>query len=141
MKETKINKFWFYFLSFTWGILLTLIGCIVSIVLIISGKKPKKYGYCWYFELGHHWGGLELGPCFLKQQGEDTEYLSIHEFGHGVQNCIYGPLMPFIVCIPSVIRYWYRHFRDSMGIGNETGYYSIWFEKQANKFGEKNIEK
>jgi hypothetical protein len=34
------NKTLFYVLSWTWGIIMTLIGAIVALVLIIAGKKP-----------------------------------------------------------------------------------------------------
>ena len=32
----------------------------------------------------------------------------LHEAGHGIQNLLLGPLMPFVVCIPSALRYWMR---------------------------------
>ena len=62
-----------------------------------------------------------------------TSELPTAEFGHSVQNCIYGPFMIFLVSLPSVIRYHYRNFTHK---GAE-GYADIWFEKQANIFGEK----
>lgn len=106
------NKFLFYFLSITWGCIMTLIGAIVALALIITGHKPKKWGYCWYFEVGKsNWGGMELGPFFLCNKNP-SERIKNHEHGHGHQNCILGPLMPFIVCIPSAVRYWLREFKD-----------------------------
>lgn len=32
-------------------------------------------------------------------------------------------------------RYWYREWRLKIGKGNTTGYYDIWFEKQASDCG------
>ena len=104
------NKFLFYFLSITWGCIMTVIGTIVALALIIANHKPKKWGYCWYFEVGKgNWGGMELGPFFLCNKNP-SERIKNHESGHAHQNCILGPLMPFLVCIPSAIRYWLRKF-------------------------------
>lgn len=105
-----MNKFLFYLLSFTWGLPMTLIGLLVALVLVITGHKPKKYGYCLHFEVGEHWGGLELGVVFLTDKTPST-HTKNHEHGHGLQNCFFGPLMPFIVSIPSAYRYWLREFK------------------------------
>ena len=132
------NKYLFYLVSFTWGLPLTLVGCIVATVLLITGHKPKKWGYCYYFEVGKGWGGLELGPFFLVNKNA-SERTKNHELGHGLQGCWFGPLMPFIVSIPSAIRYWYRELRAKTGKPCKTSYYSIWFEKQANELGDQFI--
>lgn len=128
----KKQKFIFYFLSFTWGIVLTLAGLIVAGVLLLAGKKPKKHGWCWYFEVGgRRWGGLNLGLIFLTGP-YPLESTKDHEFGHAIQNCMYGPLMLFLVTIPSAIRYWYRELRyHRRGKTPKTDYDSIWFERQA----------
>lgn len=102
-----MNKFLFYLLSFTWGLPMTLIGLIVALVLLITGHKPKKYGYCLHFEVGDCWGGLNLGIVFLTDKTPST-HTKNHEHGHGLQNCYFGPLTPFIVVIPSAYRYWLR---------------------------------
>ena len=73
------NKCLFYLLSFTWGLPLTLVGCVVAIVLLITGHKPKKWGYCYYFEIGKNWGGLELGPFFLVNKDASNHITQIIE--------------------------------------------------------------
>ena len=136
----KINRVTFYLLSFTWGLPLTLIGCLVAGVLRCLGYHPTRVGYSYCFEVGENWGGLELGVFFITQKSSG-QYLKFHEFGHGVQNCVYGLFMIPVICIPSAIRYWYRELRyDRKGIIPKTDYYSIWFEKQASDWGLKNIE-
>lgn len=135
----KSNNILFYLLSFTWGLPLTLIGCIVGVVLLILGYKPKKYGYCYYFEVGENWGGLELGMVFIANKNP-SNYIKLHELGHGIQNCFLGPLMPFIVCIPSAVRYWYREWLVCSGrkkYSELPNYDTVWFESQATKLGEK----
>lgn len=136
------NKFLFYLLSFTWGLPMTLIGCIVAAVLLVTGHKPKRWGYCWYFEVGEGWGGLELGVFFLVSK-DASIHTKNHEHGHGIQNCWFGFLMPFVICIPSATRYWYREYLLRSGkrkYSELPDYDSIWFEGQASKLGYKFIE-
>lgn len=128
------NKFWFYFLSFTWGLTTTLIGCIVAVVMIITDHEPQKWGYCYYFEVGKGWGGLNLGPFFLVGENA-SEHTKSHECGHAIQNCWFGPFMILIVSIPSVIRYWYRKIRNMIGYPCHTKYDDVWFEKSASNLG------
>ena len=136
-----INKFWFYFLSFTWGILVTLAGCITSLVLLIAGYQPKKNSYGWVFIIGKTWGGVSIGPCRLLGSECESDYMKKHEFGHSIQNCFYGPFMIFLVVIPSTIRYWYYKYHYAKGtISKLRPYDDIWFEHQANVLGEKNYE-
>lgn len=133
-----LSKSRFYALSFTWGIIMTLIGCIVSMVLIALGYKPIKNRYGWYFIVGGDWGGaLDLGPASIVCENP-TEHLLQHEFGHAVQNCYYGPAFPFIVAIPSAIRYWYREYLVCSGkkqYNELPPYDSIWFEGMATELG------
>ena len=137
MKTFKAILFWLA--SCTWGILMTLFGAIVALALLISGHKPKTFHYLVYFEVGNGWGGFEAGPFFVANKGVGL-YLKQHEAGHGLQNIMLGPLMPFLVSIPSAIRYWYREIVVRTGKKNPDElppYDSIWFEGWATKLGEK----
>lgn len=133
------NKKLYYFLNLTWGLPMTLLGAIVAVVLIIAGKKPKRHGGCLYFNVGKSWGGLELGLFFLTDE-HDSHNVKTHEFGHSIQNARFGFLMPFIVCIPSAVRYWYRELRYyRRGKTPKTTYDDIWFEGQATRLGKENL--
>ena len=135
----KLSKRKFYVLSWTWGLPMTLIGAVVVLILMASGKKLKKWGYGYYVEVGKNWGGLELGMFFLTN--ENPSYaMKCHEFGHGIQNCYFGWLMPFAISIPSAIRYWYRTIRAELGYSNKGSYYDIWFEKDASEIGKAYME-
>lgn len=134
-----MKRFLFYFLNLTWGLPLNIAGFLVALVLLCAGKKPKRWGDCFYFEVGKGWGGLELGIIFLTSE-RPSERTKNHEHGHAVQNCIFGPFMPFIVNIPSAIRYWYRRIREAKGLPNTTAYDDIWFEGQATKIGTKYVK-
>lgn len=133
--NARMPKPLFYLLSLTWGLPMTMIGAVVAIVLMIMGYKPKKWNYCYYFEVGNNWGGVELGMFFLTDKSGSLRTRN-HEHGHAIQNCYFGPLFPFIVAIPSAVRYWYRELVYSRkGKNPPTLYDDIWFEGSATKLG------
>lgn len=133
-----MNRKAFYTLSLTWGLPLTLVGAVVALCLLVTGHRPRLWHGCVCFEVGKtQWGGLNLGLVILCQR-DAPDSLKTHEFGHAIQNCIWGVLMPFVVVIPSVVRYWLREWKAAHG-ANLPPYYAIWFEGQATKLGEKYI--
>ena len=131
----QLPKKAFYLLSWTWGLPMTLIGGIAMLVLMIAGKKPQRWGDCYYIEVGKDWGGINLGMFFLTCE-KPGRYTKCHEHGHAIQNCYFGFLMPFVVGIPSVVRYWYRELKyHRKGKYPPTDYDDIWFEGQATELG------
>lgn len=135
----KINKTLFYILNFTWGIIMNIIGAVVAAIVTSFGAKPEKHAGSVLIKVGHNWGGLSLGIfCFVcHEAGKRTLN---HEFGHSIQNALYGPLFPFIVAIPSAIRYWTFTINDLKGIQNEGNYDDAWFEGQATSWGTENAK-
>lgn len=67
---------------------------------------------------------------------DSGKYLKDHEFGHNIQNCVYGPITPFLITIPSAVRYWWRRVSVKRGVKLTVDYYSAWFEQQANVWGK-----
>lgn len=128
----RMSKGFYYFMSFTWGILVTLCGLVISGVLLLLQFKPHKNVYGWYFEVGSGWGGFSAGPCQIICKN-CSDSVKAHEFGHSIQNCIFGPWMIIFVMIPSVIRYWYRELKNI----HEPEYDYAWFEQQATMFGQR----
>lgn len=129
----------FWLISLTWGSIMTAIGLIVAIVLLITGHRPYRIGPNIYFKVGKGWGGVELGPIFITDNTPGRHTIC-HECGHGIQNCIWGPLMPFVVSIPSAARYWYREFLyryNKAKYRTLPKYDAIWFEGQATRWGER----
>lgn len=115
----------------TRGWLLSFVGLVVYGVLRLFGCKPKDYhGICPYFEIGEHWGGLELGWFFIccRNSGEN---LKMHEVGHNIQNAAVGGFRMAFLCIGSALRYWWREI-----FGAKTPYDSWWFEGQATRLGK-----
>lgn len=126
-----LSKPVYYLLSFTWGILVTFAGLIVSAVLLLCDVPHFKNAYGWGFYLGKGWGGFNIGPCSVVC-ADATARTKQHEFGHSVQNCLLGPFMIPVVIIPSVCRYWYREIKKV----TYPPYDSIWFEGQATRWGK-----
>ncbi|MBQ4557172.1 MAG: hypothetical protein IJA60_05960 [Clostridia bacterium] len=110
---------------------MTLAGAICVFFLVIKGYKLKKWYDCFYVEFGENWGGVNLGMFFITDRNSSV-HTKNHEHGHAVQNCILGLFMPFLVSIPSAVRYWYRRVKKP-----NTAYDSVWFEKWASDIGEK----
>ena len=128
------NKYLFYILSFTWGIAMSIIGCMAAVGLIIIGCKPKMFGYCWHFEFGDCWGGLSLGPVIITSKNS-SQQTKEHEHGHSLQSCKLGPFM-IIISLMSVCRYWYRELKyHRNGLTPPTEYDDAWYEGNASKIG------
>ena len=127
---------------------MSLIGLITALICILFLKgKVHKNGYTIIIEIGGNWGGINLG-CISLCGGYTTvcpdenwfQHTRRHEFGHSLQNLIFGPLFPFIVAIPSAIRYHYQNYRSKKGLPNKE-YDSVWFENTATRWGTKAINK
>ena len=87
----------FYFLSFTWGIIPTFVGLIVTAVAACFGRVRTFHGRL-YSVLGIDGGCLELGCFFvICESCADSGNLRAHESGHGLQNILFGPLFIFLV--------------------------------------------
>ena len=135
-----IKRTLFYCLSFTWGIIMSLIG-LIAVISIGLFKGFHTYHGRLFTSIGKNWGGVSLGCFFICDENcINSEHLKAHESGHGLQNIVFGPLFPFVVAIPSMIRYWYRELKyDRKGKVAPTKYDDIWFEGLATKWGKQYI--
>ena len=125
----------FYIRSFTWGLPVNVGGAVCALAMLATGHKPDRFGQCLHFTIGEKWGGGSLG-VFLFTCRNASRRLLEHEHGHSIQNCFYGPLMPFLVNLPSSSRYWYRRAIQKIHPEKKLPPYdSIWFEAEATKLG------
>lgn len=134
-----MRKLFSWIILLTWGTIMTTIGLIAALVLIILGHKPTSYRGAILFKVGYNWGGITLGSTIIVCKNDD-EGLRSHEFGHVIQNMMFGPLFPFIVAIPSLIRSQYRTYVIDKKIKTYSqlpDYDAIWFEGGATKLGRK----
>lgn len=141
--KKKLFAILFWLVSLTWNGILTFIGILAMLIALMLGGKPHKNGCSIIIEIGHSWGGINLGAISLCSLYKDTSpnkynHIRCHEFGHAIQGLMLGPLQIFIVAIPSAIRYWYQVIRDKKGLENKE-YDDIWFEYTASKWGTKYI--
>ena len=125
----------FYLRSFTWGLPVNLGGTVIAGGMLLTGHRPQRFGNCVRFTVGKNWGGGSLG-VFMFTCKNASQGLLEHEHGHSIQNCYYGPLMPFLVNIPSSTRYWYRRIVHAIKPEKALPPYdSIWFEGEATRLG------
>lgn len=125
----------FYILNFTWGIIMNIIGAIGAMfVMLETGIKPTRHAGNIVFKFGHYWGGVSLG-IFTFMCLEADEHTLNHEFGHSIQNAIFGPFFIPLVAIPSFIRCQKFNNNIKKGIPNEEDYDAAWFEGSATKWG------
>ena len=135
-----IDKKLYYTLNFTWGIIMNIFGSIAFTFLKMLGYKPFKHAGSFVIKIGRNWGGLNLGVfCFVCENA--SKHTLDHEFGHSLQNAVYGPLFPFIVAIPSFTRYWTFEYKRSKKIPITEKYDDAWFEGQATAWGESTAKK
>lgn len=135
MRTVKIIAFWI--LSWTWGIIVTALGAIVALALLITGHAPRRYCHLVCFDIGNVGGGFSLG-VFIFVPSNASENFKRHEGGHSIQNIFFGVFMLFVVCIPSIVRYWWRRWQKHRGRASTLPpYESIWFERWASDLGAK----
>lgn len=130
MNKFQPSRIIFYILSFSWGIILSILGLGATLALRAIGahQAPNQYGYVTY--LGNNsWGGFTLGPYSFVCPNASPELLT-HEAGHSYQNIIFGPIMVILTLI-SIIHYWISCFVPSVN----ANYYNFWIEANATKLG------
>lgn len=137
------HPFIYYLLTYTWGLVMTVIGWLIVLVLLIFRKgRLNRLGYHIFFEFhedkswGFSIGSISfVGKIFTHADKE----LLLHEFGHTVQNALFGPLVLFIVYIPSFIRYHYIEYLQKTAKDHKVlidfDYEDIWFESNATRLG------
>ena len=141
MKLTKNPRYYplYWLILLTWGALSTLPGLIIALGLIICGKKPQRIGPMFYFRIGRHWGGCEMGGMFLRDT-TSTEHVTYHEAGHSIQTLMFGPLMLPLISIPSFLRYHYRNLVKKCSPEKAKKMPpsdAIWFEGMATRLGKR----
>lgn len=135
--------FLFYFLSFTWGSIMTVLGLLfLSIFKLLRWRKIDLHiiaGRIAMISKTRLPGSVSLGIVYLTDYPPDKNLrIHVHEMGHSIQNAYMGPFFIPLVAIPSFIRasLWpsitKKYFEET---GQHLDYDSIWFEGQATKLG------
>lgn len=142
-KATKLlskQRWLYYLLHFTWGIIMTIIAGLVAGILAFVNLFTKNITFRPYhgvleIRLGQNWGGCDLGLVYLRDT-TSAKSVSEHELGHSFQVWL-GIFFPFVVAIPSAIRWWVRRLQPNK---QHKPYDSVWFEDSASKCGEWYVE-
>ena len=131
-------KWLYYVLQWTWGLLANIVGGLGFIICKCFRRNSGFYRNAVYVTLPWNFGGLSLGMFIFC--GQDCLYVRSHEYGHSIQNMIWGPLFIFAIGIPSVVRYWYREwyykYKYPTTRTSLPDYDSIWFEGDATAKGK-----
>lgn len=132
----------------TWGLLDTLIGLLVFLCYAVwRARKIGIVANTIVVEVKHKpndtgWG--LAGGIFIFSNTDsiwDRNYFFCHEWGHcWPQTLVFGPLHPFVVILPSVIRFWWRQLQYRRNNYDLPDYDSIWFEGTATRWGVKWFE-
>ena len=132
--NAQISNKEFYLRSFTLGLPVNIGGAVVAAFMLMTGHRPERFGNCIHFTAGKNWGGGSMGIFMVTCQNA-SQKLKEHELGHSIQNCFYGPLMPFIN-LQSSTRYLYRRGMERF-FPKKTlpPYDSAWFEGEATNLG------
>ncbi|MBQ9484260.1 MAG: hypothetical protein IJU82_08725 [Ruminiclostridium sp.] len=126
----------FTVLQCTWGILQTLAGAAVFLVLIKRKHFIYRAGVATLWQRGE---SLSLGLFFFvsEQASEDRRNeLCAHEYGHSVQSVILGPLFLPVIGLPSSVWCMMPYF-GRLRAEKGRSYYSLYTERWANAIAEK----
>ena len=123
-------------LQCTWGVLQTLVGGVMFLVLI--RRRHFIYRCCVVTEWKRPQSASVGLFVFLSESlsGQYRDEVLIHEYGHTVQSLMLGVLYPFAVSLPSAVwcmTPYFERFRRDKGIS----YYSFYTERWANSLGAK----
>ena len=132
-----MNEKTFYQLSWTWGIIMTLIGKLVHLILEFLGYKAERNMYGYVIRIGKGWGGAGMGPYCIASEDCSIHTLN-HEFGHAIQNCYFGTFH-VLISIASGLRYQYREYlvrAKGKKYSELPDYDSAWYEGMATSLGE-----
>ena len=124
-----------YAIQWTWGIVMNILGACAIFAAWITGEKVYRCG-CHVYAYSKFCKNCAFSMGMFFILGYGCESCAPHEMGHGLQNLVFGPLMPFVVAIPSAIRFWIREYKSSKG-EQLPPYDSVWFEGTATKYGHK----
>ena len=132
--------------AYRFPLLILLLGAALMLLPSGSARAPEKEA--------------SLGEALSLTQGVGEAYVLIsdsgvivvcegagagllaHELGHSMQNCRFGPFMPFLVGIPSSFRYHARRiFTRITGKEPRSPYDAAWFEGQATAVGREYVKK
>ena len=139
VKTTKLlskQRWLYYLLHFTWGIIMATIagltaGVLAFVNLFTKNIQFKRYHGVLEIRFFKNWGGCDLGLVYLRDT-TSLESVSEHELGHSFQVWL-GIFFPFVVAIPSAIRWWIRRLQPNKA---HKPYNAFWAEDAASQCGK-----
>ena len=137
------NKCLYYLIQFTWGIEANLLGLVAFLFckFVLNWEVTKYYKNIIVSPRNKEMNsGLSLG-IFLFVDKNASDSIKQHEYGHSIQNLIFGVLWIELIAIWSFIRFWYYELMvNKLKLNINYNYYSIWFERDASALGKRAIK-
>lgn len=127
-------RFLFYFVQWTWGLPVNLIGLIVYLCLY-KKCRHERFNNAFISYIPWKQGGLSMGLfIFIADNRSElwTKNTRIHEYGHTIQCLLLGGFYWFVIGIPSAV---WCNFFDGYRKKNDVSYYRLYCESWANKWG------
>ena len=95
-EPSKLTRFLYFFVQFTWGIGQTIIGFLFFLIHIARPHRIYRCAIetCWK----NPYAGLSLGPFIFVPDNKDEYKTGVraHEYGHTIQSLIMGPLYAIV---------------------------------------------
>ncbi len=134
-----MNKILNNFILWTWCLPQSLLGSIYTITYknkIINKKNYKNISLI--IIKTNMFEGLSLGKfIFINKENQNNLNTIKHEYGHTLQNYIFGPLYLIIITLPSSIQFWISKYNKNF----KKNYFKRFPENWANKLGKVNQNK
>lgn len=118
---------------------MNIIGLLFAYLMVGVGAEITNYKQAICIQSKGFPGGITLGGFIFVGTNSYAESIKPHEYGHTIQNLIWGPLFLFVIGLPSIIRAAYFNYcaEHKPEKYRTMDYESAWFEAQATKIGTK----
>lgn len=124
----------FYLFAFTWGLPITLLGCLCSLAAMACGKKPYKYGHCIFFNVFKSNRTYSLGIFVFA--GEDAGlYSKRYANGRCIQQAIFSVFSISVITIPQIFRWILLKTKRATHYTKTAMFDNIWYNGQAYQIG------
>ena len=138
--NVKAEKIFYYFLQYTWGLILNMVG--IGLMVSLRRQKHFKYHYA-YVTYWNRSGSMAIGMFIFLEKGMEAaeeKRILYHEYGHTFQSALLGPLYLLIIALPSLA--WANlSFFSTYRLRKDRSYYSFYPEKWADAIGKKKTDK
>lgn len=137
-QPSMFDKWPFHSVAFSWGLPITLFGCILALLPLLCGYKPKTFGYCIAFDGLPINGSYGVG-IFIFAGKNTSIYDKRFAFGQCIQQAIFGIFFISVIAIPKLFRYLTTKAMKTIPYTRTAMFDNIWYDGQAYQLGSYHI--